>query len=128
MSEGQKQKARPRIQADASGEEHKTRANTGDGASDRLKGQEDSAESAPAKRAWYRRPILVGLLILLIIGGAVGGVLWWSHSRKYESTQDAFVDIASEHVSPQVSGRVIRVLVNDNQDVRAGDVLVELDP
>jgi membrane fusion protein (multidrug efflux system) len=31
-------------------------------------------------------------------------------------------------VSPQVAGRVRRVLVNDNQEVRAGDVLVEIDP
>ncbi len=58
----------------------------------------------------------------------VAAVLWWRDARHYEATDDAYVDVASEQVSPQVAGRVVRVLVNDNQDVAAGQVLVELDP
>ena len=45
-----------------------------------------------------------------------------------ESTDDAFItgDIIS--ISPRVEGYVDKVLINDNQFVREGDILVELDP
>lgn len=77
---------------------------------------------------WYRRPVLASVVIGLILAVAVGGALWWRHSRNYESTDDAFIDVVAQRVSPQVAGRVTRVLVNDNQDVSTGQVLVELDP
>jgi len=80
------------------------------------------------RRRWYRRPLLAGTLMLAIIAGAIGGVLLWRHSRSHESTNDAYIDVVSEHVSPRIAGQVIRVLVNDNQDVKAGQPLVELDP
>ncbi|HVU33579.1 MAG TPA: HlyD family secretion protein [Opitutaceae bacterium] len=83
---------------------------------------------APPKKAWYRRPLPVGLLIFFLIVIVVGGSLWWRHSRQYEKTDDAFIDVVPERVSPQVAGRVARVLVNDNQDVTAGQVLLEIDP
>jgi membrane fusion protein, multidrug efflux system len=68
--------------------------------------------------------IVMGLLIVAIVGGA----LWWRHSRNYERTDDAYVDVVAQRVSPQIAGRVVRVLVNDNQDVDVGQVLLELDP
>jgi len=55
-------------------------------------------------------------------------VLFWRHSRTYVFSDDAFIDVVSERVSPQISGRVLRVLVDDNQDVTAGQLLLELDP
>src|SRR4051794_25207730 len=70
-------------------------------------------QAQPKKDAWYRRPVLVTILIVILIGAAVGGTLWWRHSRDYQKTDDAFIDVVSEHVSPQVAGRVLRVLVND---------------
>ncbi len=70
----------------------------------------------------------MGLLMAMVIAAVVGGTLWWRHSRAYESTDDAFVDVVPQRVSPQVAGRVARILVSDNQDVAAGQVLLELDP
>jgi membrane fusion protein (multidrug efflux system) len=46
----------------------------------------------------------------------------------YESTDDAFLDGYVTLVSPRVPGQVTRLLVTDNQEVQAGDVLVEIDP
>jgi membrane fusion protein (multidrug efflux system) len=85
----------------------------------------------PKKRKgppWYRRPGIVGLLILVLIVVVVGGALAWRHSRSHATSDDAFIDGISEEVSPQVSGRVTEVLVDDNQDVKTGQVLVKLDP
>jgi membrane fusion protein (multidrug efflux system) len=58
----------------------------------------------------------------------VAGVVWWLHVRHYESTDDAFIDAHIVHLSPQVSGRVTRIYVNDNQQVSKGQALVEIDP
>ena len=58
----------------------------------------------------------------------VGGLVWWLNARHYEATDDAFVDTHLVHLSPQVSGRVTRVFVNDNQQVTKGQPLVEIDP
>jgi len=46
----------------------------------------------------------------------------------YEDTDDAFIEGYVTFVSPRVSGPVIKLLVTDNQLVKAGDVLVEIDP
>jgi membrane fusion protein (multidrug efflux system) len=66
-------------------------------------------------------------LFALLIAVAVG-VFWWLHSRNHESTDDAQVDGHIAPISPKVSGTIQQVLVNDNQHVVAGQVLVKLDP
>lgn len=91
-----------------------------------------SPEGAPPPRSpkspWYKRPLLVGLLMLVVIIIAVGGTLFWLHARRFESTDDAFVDIAPEQVSAQVAGRITRIFVDDNQEVTTGSPLLVLDP
>jgi membrane fusion protein, multidrug efflux system len=82
----------------------------------------------PKGPPWYKRPGIVGPVILVVIAAVVAGVLAWRHSRSHATSDDAFVDGISEDVSPQVTGRVTQVLVDDNEDVKAGQVLVELDP
>jgi membrane fusion protein (multidrug efflux system) len=46
----------------------------------------------------------------------------------YESTDDAFIDGYVTLISPRVPGQVARLAVTDNQEVKAGDLLVEIDP
>src|SRR6516162_2383776 len=77
---------------------------------------------------WYRRPFR--LLVVIIVAAAliIGGVVWWLQSRQWETTDDAFIDTHMVMVAPQVAGRVARVLVDDNQKVGSGELLVEIDP
>ncbi len=89
---------------------------------------EEKSTPLPPPKNNSHRALIAGALIVMLIGGSVVGVLWWRHSRNYETTDDAYIDVPSQYVSPQVPGRVARVLVNDYQDVKAGDVLVEIDP
>jgi membrane fusion protein (multidrug efflux system) len=63
--------------------------------------------------------------LLLVIGA---GGAYWLNVRHYESTDDAFIDAHVTHVAPRVPGRVRQVLVDDNQWVEAGTLLVEIDP
>lgn len=61
------------------------------------------------------------ILIILGISAAI-------HSTYYQSTDDAFVEGRLVSVAPRVAAPVIKLLVDDNQVVKAGDLLVELDP
>ncbi|HET7505815.1 MAG TPA: HlyD family secretion protein, partial [Kofleriaceae bacterium] len=69
-------------------------------------------------------PFVAGTLVLAAV--AVAGVIYWMRLGK-EKTDDAQVDAHQSNVSAQITGQVTRVAVADNQDVKAGDVLVELD-
>ena len=65
--------------------------------------------------------------ILLLLAG-IGGFLFWLHARDFESTDDAEVEAHLNPVSARVDGTITRVYVDDNQVVKAGDSLVDLDP
>ncbi len=69
------------------------------------------------------------LVLFLVLGGLGGlGAYAWIQGRHFESTDDAFVDGHVSQVASQVAGRVTKLLVNDNQLVRAGQELVTIDP
>ena len=72
------------------------------------------------------RAFIIFFLILLIAGGA--GVYYWLQSRQFETTDDAQVEAHLSSVSSRVDGAITRVYVDDNQIVKAGDPLVDLDP
>lgn len=62
---------------------------------------------------------------LVLLGAAV---LVWRYYAQWESTDDAQIDAYINPISARVAGYVIRVHADDNQYVKAGDVLVEIDP
>src|ERR1700730_2610140 len=68
--------------------------------------------------------IAAGIVILVVIGGA----LWYWITAGRESTDDAQVDAHVTQIAARVGGTILRVRVADNQQVNAGDVLVEIDP
>ena len=70
--------------------------------------------------------IVVGCVFFLVI--AIAGRLLWRYYATRVSTDDAFVEGRSSPVSTGIKGAVVRVLVDDNQEVKEGQVLVELDP
>ncbi len=83
---------------------------------------------------WTQRHIQPQRLLLLVVAGALvlgglgyGGYLW-HFSLTHVSTDDAYVAAHIIPVSARISGTVAEVLVRDNQDVKAGDILVRLDP
>lgn len=93
--------------------------------------QEDPTDAAPAPEPPPRkRPIK---LILAAVGvGAIAagafGVHWWQYASTHEETDNATVTGHIHQISARVPGRVQNVLVDDNQQVKAGQSLVVLDP
>ncbi|MDR3447531.1 HlyD family secretion protein [Dyella sp.] len=79
-------------------------------------------------RAWAQRSprALAGALACIAL--LFGGITYWCLVARYrESTDDAYVRADIVTVSPRVSGYLAQVLVQDNQDVKAGDVLARID-
>ena len=82
-----------------------------------------TAEENGRKR---KKIFLIGGSILLVLA-LVFGIPWYIHSEKYVSTDDAYVRAHVIYISPQVSAQVLSVPVLDNQFVKKGTVLVQLD-
>ena len=106
-------------QRDASGDDK------GQNGKDEHKAQDKQGKKSPGL---LQRPVflIIGAVVLAVL--IVGGILWWLHARQFESTDDAYIDTQIVHLAPQVPGEVQRVLVTDNQALRAGQLLVEIEP
>jgi membrane fusion protein (multidrug efflux system) len=71
----------------------------------------------------------VKIILVLVLAAIVAGASWfYFHYRDQVSSDDAQVDGHISAVSSKVTGNVIDVLVLDNHPVKAGDVLVRIDP
>jgi len=79
---------------------------------------------APRKGNGLPRLIFAGVLAALVIGGGA----YWLSTRGIESTDDAFTDGRSATIAPKVAGYVRALNVSDNTRVKAGQVLIEIDP
>src|SRR5262245_9235026 len=80
----------------------------------------------PPRRLRRRRNILLLLAGMIVVSAA--GLWLWRYFSSYETTDDAQVDAHLYSVSARISGYVIRVNVEDNEYVKQGSVLVEIDP
>jgi membrane fusion protein (multidrug efflux system) len=80
-----------------------------------------AAAPAPKKS---RRPIL--FVILGVV--ALGILIYWLRGRNFEDTDNAQIDGNISNIGPRVTGTVTNVYVIENQPVKAGDPLLEIDP
>jgi len=74
-----------------------------------------------------RRQLAVLLALPLFVVVALGGYLYWDHSRRFQSTDDAFIAARAFSMAPKVSGYITAVPVTDNQHIAAGDVIARID-
>jgi len=69
------------------------------------------------------------LIVALVAVAAMAGGLGWIFADKAEtSTDDAYVQTGKTLVSPKVRGMVLEIDAQENRPVKAGDVLVKIDP
>ena len=79
--------------------------------------------TSATRRRWIA--IIIGAFVLAL--AAYG--MWWAAVLRYtQSTDDAYVSGNVVQITPQISGTVINIAVDDTQFVNAGQTLVQLDP
>lgn len=87
-----------------------------------------STTVAPEKRTIPgRKHLIAAAVVVVVVTAAVAGIRWWTVGRFIESTDDAYVRADVVTMSSHVPGYVSEVAVQDDQPVRAGDVLIRID-
>jgi membrane fusion protein (multidrug efflux system) len=86
-------------------------------------GAEDEIDDS-AETNGSRKFIIIGIVLLLVLGA----IFFYWRSTFTEDTDDAQVDGNLYQISSRVSGQVVKVYVDDNQTVQAGQLLAEIDP
>jgi membrane fusion protein (multidrug efflux system) len=86
----------------------------------------ETASVPPPRRRLRPGWVIVVLILLALIPAAA--IYYVRFIAPYETTDDAFIASYVTFVSPRISGPVVRLLAMDNQRVKTGDVLLELDP
>lgn len=81
----------------------------------------------PTKNNPKRRKSLIILGTVVVIGGIAFGLYEWLVSSHYETTDNAYVQGNIIQITPQISGTVQAIMVDDTDFVKAGQVLVKLD-
>lgn len=87
-------------------------------------GEQSATGESPAPRRkinWF----LIGAIALIVL---VIGIGWYLYAQGYEDTDDAQVDGHLNPIASRIDGTIKSVYVDDNQSVKTGTLLVELDP
>src|SRR5471032_1282784 len=85
-------------------------------------GQEDGEKrKGPGKKPL----IILGLVVIIM---AIVALVWWLMTKDQISTDDAFTDGDAVTIAPKISGYVTNLAVKDNQLVKQGQLLVQIDP
>lgn len=79
---------------------------------------EENTKKRPKKRVVFGVAAIIAIILGLIAYNA----------SKYVSTDDAYVETTTVQVAPRVSGQIINVYVDDNQKVKEGDLIAQIDP
>ena len=82
------------------------------------------ATGTKARRGWSRKLLMLAGPLFII----AGALAWWLGSPGEVSTDNAYLKLDIVSVASEVPGTIVRVRVRENQMVRKGDVLFEIDP
>src|SRR5215510_3593779 len=89
----------------------------------------DGPVARPLPARWaVRRLIKLGILLVVLIAGAVVAWRYWRHAQLYVSTDNAYVNADVVQIAAQDSGPVERLEVRDQQHVEEGELLFVIDP
>jgi membrane fusion protein (multidrug efflux system) len=73
----------------------------------------------------YRRFLL---LVVLPVLAVIGGLVFYLNGGRYVTTDDAYVGAQKVLITPDISGKIDKIVVKEGQHVNEGDVLFEIDP
>ncbi len=87
---------------------------------------EVTTEVEDTRPEYMKKRVLVPSITAIIF--LICGIFYSIHSVYYKSTDDAFVEGHVITVAPRVAGPVLNLNIEDNQEVKKGDLLLEIDP
>jgi membrane fusion protein, multidrug efflux system len=87
--------------------------------------QEDEEDQGPPI---YKRPLFWIIFAVVAVVLIIGGFLWWLHARRFESTDDAFIDTHIVRIASETSGKLASIVNADNRHVNAGQILAVVEP
>jgi membrane fusion protein, multidrug efflux system len=90
----------------------------------------DKVAAEPRRRllAGLRRYRRFLLLVVLPLVAVIGGIVFYLNGGRYVGTDDTYVGAQKVLITPDISGRIDKVVVKEGQLVHKGDVLFEIDP
>ncbi|MGH8279606.1 MAG: efflux RND transporter periplasmic adaptor subunit [Gammaproteobacteria bacterium] len=88
----------------------------------------DNAQLVQWRRLQKRRLWLLALAVLIVVVAVAWSLYYFLDARWYESTDDAYVNGNVVQITPRIPGTVVSIGAVDNDFVRQGQILVELDP
>ncbi|MGC0914584.1 HlyD family secretion protein [Pantoea sp. XAF26B01_ASV70] len=83
-------------------------------------------DKQPERKRPGKKPLIILAVVVVIM--LIVGFWFWFTTRNIETTDDAFTEGDAVTIAPKASGYVVKLLVKDNQRVKKGDLLVEIDP
>jgi membrane fusion protein (multidrug efflux system) len=83
---------------------------------------EEKTENNEKKKKAF---LVVGIIVVL---GLIGAFFYTEHRKTHVSTDDAFIDGNIHTIAAKINGTVKTITITDNQPVKKGDLLVEIDP
>ena len=86
------------------------------------------AKESEPKKGGARRIITRLIFLLVIVLLAIGAAFYWWLHRNLIDTDDAYTDGRAVTIAPRVAGQVVKLFVNDNQYLKKGEPIVQLDP
>jgi membrane fusion protein, multidrug efflux system len=95
---------------------------------DTVEGELGAAASEVRRRLSLKQAGMLGAAIVLGVAAIAFGARWWTVGRFIESTDDAYVGGNVTEIAPHISGFISVIAVSDNQYVRAGQLLIRIEP
>ena len=88
--------------------------------------EEEFEEEEDTRPEYMKKRVLVPSITALIF--LICGIFYSIHTIYYKSTDDAFIEGHVITIAPRVSGPVLKLNIEDNQEVKKDDFLLEIDP
>lgn len=87
---------------------------------------DDNLEEIDLRPEYKKKRVIVPAVTAIIF--LIFGIYFTIHSIFYQSTDDAFIEGHIVSIAPRVEGPVLKLYIDDNQEVKKGDLLLEIDP
>ncbi len=86
----------------------------------------DNDKDSENKKGPGKKPLIIlGIVVVVVV---IAALIFWFLNRNIETTDDAFTEADTVTVAPKIAGYVVNLAVKDNEFVKKGQLVVQIDP